>query len=71
MVRNNQVYSPQGRERKYVHTTKAKDFDDLYVIWRVDVQGRAFWGLDEIAPHLGGQIHKNTNFGGVNRRFQA
>jgi len=32
MVRNNQVYSPQGGERKYVHTTKAIDFYDLYVI---------------------------------------
>ena len=30
-----------------------------------------FGGLDETAPHLGGQIPKNPNFGGVNRRFQA
>ena len=29
-----------------------------------------FGGLDETAPHLGGQIPQKTHFGGLNRRFQ-
>jgi len=28
-------------------------------------------GFVDIAPHLGGKIPQNRNFGGVNRRFQA
>jgi len=30
-----------------------------------------FWGFVDIAPQLGGKIPKNSNFEGVNRRFQA
>ena len=28
-------------------------------------------GFVDMPPHLGGQIHQNPNFGGVNRRFPA
>ena len=34
-------------------------------------KGCAFLGFDDMAPHLGGQIPQNPNFGGVNRHFQA
>ena len=30
-----------------------------------------FGGFVDIDPHLGGEIPKNPNFGGVNRRLQA
>ena len=30
-----------------------------------------FWVVVDIAPHLGGKIPQNPNFGGVNWRFQA
>jgi len=30
-----------------------------------------FGGFVEIAPHFGGEIPENPNFGVVNRRFQA
>ena len=47
------------------------DFDDLYVIWRLSAQGCAFWGFVDMPPHLGGQIPKKNNFGGLNRHFPA
>ena len=34
-------------------------------------QGCAFLGFVDTAPHLGGKIPQNPNFGAVNRRFQA
>jgi len=51
------------------------DFDDLYVIWRLDAQESAFWVRDDITPHLGIYSRPQKNFenflGGVNRRFQV
>jgi len=34
-------------------------------------KGVSFGGFVGIAPHFGAEITPNTNFGGVNKRFQA
>ena len=48
------------------------DFDDLYIIRHLSMQGCALWGSVDIPPHLGGQISKKKhNFVGMNRHFQV
>ena len=34
-------------------------------------KGVPFRGFIDIAPHFGGEIPQNLDFGGMNRRFQA
>jgi len=46
-----------------VHSTHQwTDFNDLYVIRRVSMQGCAFGGCIDTAPHLGGQIAQEPQF---------
>jgi len=43
---------------------KWTDFDDLYVIRRVSVQGCAFWGLVHTTSNFGGKIPQKPQFWG-------
>jgi len=47
------------------------DFDDLYVIQRVSMQGCAFWGLHWYSSQFRGSPPQNTNFWGISRHFPA
>jgi len=56
--------SPTGHTRRPIFAHDGSNDADS----RKDV---SFMGFVDIAPHSGGKIPHNPNFGGINRRFQA
>jgi len=56
--------SPTGQTQRRIFTLDGPNDADS----RKDVR---FGGFVDIASHFGGEIPQNTNFWGVNRRFQG